>query len=155
MCLVVLQLDATAWGQDRQNLRAASSIGFLSTEQSVFLSEMRQMQRSEPGGTLGSATIDPFMSSNDEVRILRFLNSWDDDEWQGRTLEQLAAKIGQRVPTHLQRIELEAIAVDPEQEIEQKVPAGKVISRLKTVLEPHDLTPTLRGGYLCITSTNS
>lgn len=67
-------------------------------------------------------------------------------------LRDLAAWLSQSVPTYLNVTELDLLGVDPDERIQEAIPPSSVGDRLFKVLDQRDLTISVDGNMLVITS---
>jgi len=115
----------------------------------------RRVRKSVAGVSMGSATVDPLMNESQEHALLRFLASYSAESWRGWSLEQLCAGLQRKAPVILNLEELEALNIDGGLQIEVSPPAGSLVARLFAVLTPHELSLTVRHGYVIVTSADA
>lgn len=134
---------------------AFSAEPIVDDKRAFLLDAFRTVPTSKPGEPLGSVSVDPLTSPTQEAAIQAYLARYDSSSWYGQTIERLAATLNESVPTYLNRLELDALGVDPAQPLAMDIdslPNTSIGARLAIALEALDLTYIIRRGCLEITS---
>ena len=116
-----------------------------------------QLGESKPGGPIASIPSDPYMTAEQEARILAALKVHDDTAWDGISLVELKRVLKSRLPIWLNRSELEISGVDVDTPIQNAgdVVAGPLGDRLACLFNDANDVPmgfSIRANRLEITS---
>ena len=117
--------------------------------------ETNGVPRSYAGGQLGHVGVSAGMSNSDEQILWQALNSYDSSDWESLELQHLPHVIDSKVPMVIEEQELDLLALSPSHQIESPPPPGRLLNRLRLVLEPLELTVCVKRGVLVITSRES
>ncbi|MEM7478348.1 MAG: hypothetical protein AAF483_25480 [Planctomycetota bacterium] len=140
-CCIFAQLPATLAQQKKAAQRlSVGNFGCNEPQQPYLLT-----------GKLNSRMIDWNQSPTEEQKVLQFLASNTQIVKQGMTVEDMARSMKSFIPTHLDRMELDLLGVDPDTPIGVAV-RGRVSTQLIMALEELELTIHFRHGVLTITS---
>ncbi|MDX1928245.1 MAG: hypothetical protein SFV81_17085 [Pirellulaceae bacterium] len=107
-----------------------------SPDPSLMPLRVLQLGESKPGGTIASMPSDPYMTAEQESRILAALKVPDEFDWDGISLVELRRVLKSRLPIWLNRSELGIAGIDVEAPIQNAgdIVAGPIGDRLACVL---------------------
>lgn len=114
-----------------------------------------QLGASKPGGPIASVPSDPYMTAEQEARIIAALQVHDDTDWDGISLKDLKALLKNRLPVRLNRTEIGVVGIEVDAALENgsEVAAGPLGARLNSLLAESGLSFSIRANRLEISST--
>lgn len=95
------------------------------------------------------------MTATEERILWEALHRYDDRDWQGANLEHLPALVAPRIALVMNEDELDLWAISPDTPIKNPPPPGRLINRLRLVLEPLELTVHVSAGTLVVMSRDA
>ncbi len=113
-----------------------------------------QLGESKPGGPIASIPSDPYMTAEQEARIIAALKVPDDTDWDGISLIELRRVLKSRLPVWINRGELSIEGVDVNSAIENAgdVVAGPLGDRITCLFNETQMGFAIRANRLEITS---
>lgn len=123
---------------------------------SAVLTPLRVLQLGESkiGGPIASIPSDPYMTAEQEARILAALHTHDDTDWDGISIIELKRVLKNRLPIWINRTELGIVGTDVNAALETSgdVVAGPLGDRLKCLFNDMQVGFAIRANRLEISS---
>jgi len=152
-------LDSDPFGSPTQALESrplSSSRTLVTPLDSVPIPKhnIHQLGTSTPGGFIASVPCDPYMTAEQESRILATLQMHDETDWDGISLKDLKTLLKNRVGIWLDQSAISevGIAINEELATAANIVAGPLGDRLDCLLSNIELGYTIRANRLEITS---
>ncbi len=111
---------------------------------------IHQLRTSKPDESIASIPCDPYMTSEQENRILAVLQTHDDTDWTGISLKDLRTLLKSRVPIWLdhQSIETTSIAINETLRNAENIVSAPIGDKLDCLLSDTGLGYTIRANRL-------
>lgn len=108
---------------------------------------------SQHGSEIFSTPVDPFMSREQEQRILKTLRGVDTTAWENLSIADLRRELAPQLTVWVDRTEIELLGCDPDHLLGSNTPpVGPLGVRLECLLAPLELVYSVCGNRLVITS---
>lgn len=113
-------------------------------------------RHSEIGREIVSVPVDPFMTSDEEQRLLDILRRPSNAEFHNRTLREVCEALSKFLPTELNVRACEDLGIPVDSPLMKIEPVeGQTLgARLYAVLDQYDLDLLIKGGRLVVTTTD-